>query len=147
MWEKNLKTSHEEPHLVSGHFIKVFCKMTTCPRWPLLSGPKSGCLIHTASLSVCLSVCIYIYIWTVCLSVCIYIYIWNHENNVPSHHAPKCMRCCEVILVTTRSAHCFRDFIYINLVLLLHDLSTLYIVYHLQMLIYIYICLYVYMSK
>ena len=28
--------------MVSGRFIKVFYKTTTCPRWPLLSGPKSG---------------------------------------------------------------------------------------------------------
>ena len=25
-----------------GRFIKMFYKMTTCPRQPLLSGPKSG---------------------------------------------------------------------------------------------------------
>ena len=28
---KKLKTYKEQPHLVSGHFIKVFYKMTTCP--------------------------------------------------------------------------------------------------------------------
>ena len=40
-WEKKLKTCQERPHLVSGRFIKVFYKTTTCPRRPLLSGPKS----------------------------------------------------------------------------------------------------------
>ena len=44
--EKNLKTCQEQPHLVSGHFIKLFHKTTTCPRWPLLSGPKSSHLIQ-----------------------------------------------------------------------------------------------------
>ena len=36
----------ERPHLASGYFIKVFYKMTTCPRQPLLSGLKSGSLIQ-----------------------------------------------------------------------------------------------------
>ena len=39
---KKLKTCQERPHLLSGCFIKVCYKMTTCPRQPLLSGPKSG---------------------------------------------------------------------------------------------------------
>ena len=39
---KKLKTSQEQPHLLSGHFIKVIYKTTTCPRQPLLSGLKSG---------------------------------------------------------------------------------------------------------
>ena len=39
---KKLKTCQEWPHLLSGCFIKVFYKMATCPRWPLLSGPESG---------------------------------------------------------------------------------------------------------
>ena len=45
-WEYKLKTCQEQPDLVCGCFIKVFYKTTTCPRWPLLSGPKSGCLIQ-----------------------------------------------------------------------------------------------------
>ena len=48
--EKKLKTCHEQPHLVSGRFIKVFFKTTTCPRRPLLSGPKSGCLIGGSAI-------------------------------------------------------------------------------------------------
>ena len=44
--EKKLKTYQEQPHLVSGHFIKVFYKTTTCPRQLLLSGSKSGHLIQ-----------------------------------------------------------------------------------------------------
>ena len=43
---KKLKTCQERPHLVSGRFIKVFYKTTTCIRRPLLSGPKSGRLIQ-----------------------------------------------------------------------------------------------------
>ena len=43
---KKLKTCQGRLHLVSGHFMKVCYKMTTCPRRPLLSGPKSGCFIQ-----------------------------------------------------------------------------------------------------
>ena len=43
-WAK--KTCQERPHLLSDRFIKVFYKMTTCPRRPLLRGPKSGRLIQ-----------------------------------------------------------------------------------------------------
>ena len=45
-YSTGLKTCHERPHLVSGHFIMVFYKTTTCPRQQLLSGPKSGRLIQ-----------------------------------------------------------------------------------------------------
>ena len=34
----------EQKHLASGHFMKLFYKITTCPRWALLSGPKVGAL-------------------------------------------------------------------------------------------------------
>ena len=40
------KTCQERPHFLSGHFIKVFYKTTTCPRQPLLNDPKSGRLIQ-----------------------------------------------------------------------------------------------------
>ena len=43
---KKLKTCQERPDLVSGHFIMVFYKTTTCPRQPLSSGPNSGHLIQ-----------------------------------------------------------------------------------------------------
>ena len=46
LWEKKLKACQEQPHLVSDCFIKVFYKTTTCPRQPLLSGPKSVHLIQ-----------------------------------------------------------------------------------------------------
>ena len=39
------KTCPEQPHRASGSFMKVLGKMTTCLKHPLLSGPKSGCLI------------------------------------------------------------------------------------------------------
>ena len=42
---KKTKNLPERPHLLSGLFIKVFYKTTTCPRLPLLSVPKSGRLI------------------------------------------------------------------------------------------------------
>ena len=42
---KKTKNLLERPHLLSGLFIKVFYKTTTCPRLPLLSVPKSGRLI------------------------------------------------------------------------------------------------------
>ena len=38
--EIKTKICQEQPDLVFGHFIKVFYKATTCPRRPLLSGPK-----------------------------------------------------------------------------------------------------------
>ena len=38
---KKRKNCQERPHLVSGRFIKVFYKTTTCQRRPVLSGPKS----------------------------------------------------------------------------------------------------------
>ena len=44
--EKKLKICQEWRHLVSGRFTKMFYKTTTCPRRPLLSGPKSGHLIY-----------------------------------------------------------------------------------------------------
>ena len=45
LWEKTQKHGQEQPHLVSGRFMKVFYKITTCPRPPLLNGPKSGCCL------------------------------------------------------------------------------------------------------
>ena len=44
--KKQPKTYQEQPNLVSGSFIKVFYKMTTCSRRPLLSGPKNDLFIH-----------------------------------------------------------------------------------------------------
>ena len=65
-------------------------------------------------------------------------YICNHENNVPSRlspqwlcgnsctwahdvrfQVPKCMSCHKAIVVITGRAHCFHDYIYITLILLL----------------------------
>ena len=45
------KTYLEQPHLASACFVKVFHKMTTCPKQPLLSGPKSDCLIQVVLYS------------------------------------------------------------------------------------------------
>ena len=45
-WEQKLKTCQQRPDLVCGRFIKVFKKMTTSPRQPLLSDPKGGRLIQ-----------------------------------------------------------------------------------------------------
>ena len=80
--------------------------------------------------------------------VYIYIYICNHENNVLSrlspqwfcgnsctwatvNHVPKCISCHKAIVVITGRTHCFHDCIYITLILLLRDLSTLCVVDHL----------------
>ena len=41
------------------------------------------------------------------------------------HHLPKCKSCHKAIVVITGRAHCFHDNIYITLILLLWDLSTL----------------------
>ena len=49
---KKLKTCQERPHFVSGRFIKVFYKTTTCPRRPLLSGPKSGRLTQVDCINM-----------------------------------------------------------------------------------------------
>ena len=43
---KKTKAYSKWPHWASDCFVKVFYKKTTCPRRPLLSGPKSGCLIE-----------------------------------------------------------------------------------------------------
>ena len=43
-WGIKTKNLPKTIRLVCGHFIKVFYKTTTCPRQPLLSGPKGGCL-------------------------------------------------------------------------------------------------------
>ena len=43
--KNKLKTCQEQPYLVSGCFIKLFYKTTTCPRQSPLSGPKIGQLI------------------------------------------------------------------------------------------------------
>ena len=42
------KTCHERPNLACDRFIKVLYKTLTCLRRPLLSGPKSGCLIQVS---------------------------------------------------------------------------------------------------
>ena len=49
----------------------------------------------------------------------------------PMYHVPKCMSCHKAIVVITGRAHCFHDYIYITLILLLRDLSTLCVVDHL----------------
>ena len=46
--EKKQKPCQERQHLISGCYIKVLYKTTTCPRGLLLSGPKSGRLIQVS---------------------------------------------------------------------------------------------------
>ena len=77
----------------------------------------------------------------------IYIYTCSHENKVPSQLSPQwlCSNSCT-------SAHdvrlhiyiCFHDCMYITLILLSWDLSTLCVADHLWPLIYIYIHIYIY---
>lgn len=46
LWRGKIpKACSEWLHLASGRFIKVSYKTTTCPRQPLFSGLKIGCLI------------------------------------------------------------------------------------------------------
>ena len=54
-----------------------------------------------------------------------------HHNGFVATHVPKCMSCHKAIVVITGRAHCFHDYIYITLILLLWDLSTLIVVDHL----------------
>ena len=48
---KKIKTCQEWPKLVSGCFMRVVYKTTTCPRWSLLNGHKSGHLIPVLAVS------------------------------------------------------------------------------------------------
>ena len=45
-------------------------------------------------------------------------YIFNRTCSTV-HHVPKCMSCHKAIVVITGRAHCFHDYIYITLILLL----------------------------
>ena len=49
---------------------------------------------------------------------------WN-KKCVTVHQVPKCVNCHELIVVITWRKYCFHDCIYIMLILLLRDLSTL----------------------
>ena len=53
-------------------------------------------------------------------------------SNTSINHLPKCMSCHKAIVVITGRAHCFHDYIYIMLILLFWDLSTLCVVNHLN---------------
>ena len=64
--------------------------------------------------------------------------------HITVHHVPKCMSCYKAIVVITGKEHCFHDCIYIMSILLLWDLSTLYVMDHSWPLIYIYIYIYIY---
>ena len=68
-----------------------------------------------------------------------------YQQYVTVHHVPNCMSCHKAIVVITGRAHSFHDNRYITLILLLWDLSTLYVVDHLWPLIYIYI-IYIFIS-
>ena len=59
---------------------------------------------------------------------------WYQQRAI-IHHVPKCMSCQKAIVVITGRAHCFHDYIYITLILLLWDLSTPCLVDHLWALI------------
>ena len=51
-----------------------------------------------------------------------------HHHGFVVHHVPKCMSWHKAIVVITERAHCFHDNIYIMPILLLWDLSTLFVV-------------------
>ena len=42
-----------------------------------------------------------------------------YQQCVTVHHVPKCMSCHKAIVVINGRAHCFHDYIYITLILLL----------------------------
>ena len=45
---------------------------------------------------------------------------YHHNGFVATvHHLPKCMSCHKAIVVITGRAHCFHDYIYITLILVL----------------------------
>ena len=46
-------------------------------------------------------------------------FVATHALGHRVHHVPKCMSCHKAIVVITRRAHCFHDYIYITLILLL----------------------------
>ena len=83
---------------------------------------------------------IYVYIYVIMKTMCPPGY---HHNGfvathalgyMSAHHLPKCMSCHKATAETTGREHCFHDCIYITLILLLWDLSTLcwhiILVYH-----------------
>ena len=51
------------------------------------------------------------------------------------HQVPKWLSWHKAIVLITRSAHCFHDYIYVTLILVLWDLRTLCVVHHLWPLI------------
>ena len=59
---------------------------------------------------------IYIYIYVIMKTMCPPGY---HHNGFVATHVPKCMSCHKAIVVITGRAHCFHDYIYITLILLL----------------------------
>ena len=62
-----------------------------------------------------------------------------YQQFVTVHHVPKYMSCHKAIVVISGRAHCFHDYIYVTLILLLWDLSTMCVVDHLWPLIFLYI--------
>ena len=72
-----------------------------------------------------------------------------YQQCITVHRVSRYMSCHRAIVVITGRARGFHDNMYITLILLLWDLSTLYIVDHLwplvYMYVYMYICMCVYM--
>ena len=53
---------------------------------------------------------------------------YHHSSFVVIHAlGPKCMSCYKAIVVITRRAHCFRDYIYITPILLIYIYIYIYI--------------------
>ena len=83
----------------------------------------------------------------------IYFYFYIDKANCTScvhhvstvHHLAKCMSCYKATVMITEKVHCFHDCMYITLILLLWDLSTLCrgsLIY-----IYTYISIYIYIKS
>ena len=65
--------------------------------------------------------------------------VYWYQQCVTVYHVAKCMSCHKTTVVITGRTHCFHDYIYITIILLLWDLSNLCVVDQLWPLIYMYI--------
>ena len=73
-----------------------------------------------------------------------------HSGSVETHafgqHVPKCINCHKTTVVINGRAHCFHDYIYINIykfILYIYIYIYIYIIYiYIYTYIYIYICIY-----
>ena len=84
----------------------------------------SGDIYLSLYIYLCISIYLYLFELILCSLLSLLRTLW-YEQCVTVHHVPKCISCHKAIVVITGRAHCFHDNIYITLILLLWDLSTL----------------------